>query len=192
MKYLLILFFIGILFAQELQVDGNLTVTGNIQSVTIDSLQNEVNILNGKVDSLFTLLNSIRPLRLIDHQLDLITPESGQTEVVIFDTTYSPFTFEEFVRVELNTWTNFMTGYYNTGVYLTAYFGTSGSEVNQGTLIVESDGTGGEQGYNYTPQLWWNIITDPQIIDQPLRLYIIISNGNDHRGGISKLFIWGR
>ena len=182
----------GFLISQELQVEGDLNVTGTIESITIDSLKNEINILNGNIDSLFTLYNSVKPIRLLGHQIDLIIPEDEGMEVVVFDTTFSPNIIQEFIRVELNTWTNYNTGLYNTGLYLNAYYGLSGSEESQGILRVFGPGTGGQEGYNYIPQLSWNIIVEPEFIDQPLRLYITMSNEVDHRGGISKLFIWGR
>jgi len=38
--------------AQELEVEGDLTVTGTIESVTIDSMQAEIDSLNAKINSL--------------------------------------------------------------------------------------------------------------------------------------------
>jgi len=55
MKHLLsILLICSITLTQELTVDGNLNVTGNIQNQTIDSLQQVIAELQMEIDNLFS------------------------------------------------------------------------------------------------------------------------------------------
>jgi hypothetical protein len=50
MKLLFTFFLINLSLMQELQVDGDLIVTGNINSAIIDSLQNEINNLQNQLN----------------------------------------------------------------------------------------------------------------------------------------------
>lgn len=56
MKVNYLILTLGLLWSQELQVDGDLNVTGDIQSTTIDSLISEISHLNMKIDSLLSTI----------------------------------------------------------------------------------------------------------------------------------------
>ncbi len=187
MKKLSILLFISLIWAQELQVDGDLTVTGNIQSATIASLQNEINNLYGIIDSLFSVVNTKEPIKLIAYNMDLLLPTEEGNDIIVYDTTFTSSEFEEFVRVELNVFSG-----YNQGAIFRLFFGPIGFEESQGYLS-GTDGVHSNSDFiNYNPQLWWNVPIIDGINNQQLRLYITTSNYSPYLGGISKLFIWGR
>ena len=50
MKYIYLILFCGLMNAQELQVEGDLTVSGDIHSAVIDSLQAEIENLQNLVN----------------------------------------------------------------------------------------------------------------------------------------------
>ena len=52
MKYLLPLLSLTILFSQELEVEGNLKVTGTVESATIDSLEQVIASMQAQIDAM--------------------------------------------------------------------------------------------------------------------------------------------
>ena len=52
MKYLFPILTHSLLFSQELEVEGDLKVTGTVESATIDSMQAVIDSLNAKINSL--------------------------------------------------------------------------------------------------------------------------------------------
>ena len=55
MKYLLPLLTLSLLFSQELEVEGDLKVTGTVESTTIDSLQQIIANMQAQIDSMHSL-----------------------------------------------------------------------------------------------------------------------------------------
>jgi hypothetical protein len=76
MKYILVLIIMNIAVMQELQVEGDLTVSGEINSSIIESLQNEISILNGLVDSLLNI-QSITETVFLEVEIELLTSLGG-------------------------------------------------------------------------------------------------------------------
>ena len=52
MKTLIILIFLSLLFSGELEVDGDLKVTGSVESTTIDSLKAVIADLQAQLDAM--------------------------------------------------------------------------------------------------------------------------------------------
>ena len=52
MKHILILLSFSLIFSQELEVEGDLKVTGNLEAATIDSLQHVIANLQAQIDSM--------------------------------------------------------------------------------------------------------------------------------------------
>ena len=52
MKYLLTILSISLLFSQELEVEGDLKVTGTIESTTIDSLEQVIANMQAQIDAM--------------------------------------------------------------------------------------------------------------------------------------------
>ena len=52
MKYLLPLITLSLLFSQELEVEGDLKVTGTVESTTIDSLEQVIASMQAQIDSI--------------------------------------------------------------------------------------------------------------------------------------------
>ena len=53
MKFILALIIMNIAVLQELQIEGDLTVSGDINSAVIDSLQDQITILNSVIATFF-------------------------------------------------------------------------------------------------------------------------------------------
>ena len=52
MRYLILVLMLTASFSQELEVEGDLKVTGTVESTTIDSMQAVIDSLNAKINSL--------------------------------------------------------------------------------------------------------------------------------------------
>jgi hypothetical protein len=187
MKYIYLILFCGLMTAQEFQVEGDLTVSGEIQSATTDSIRSDINELYSIIDSLYSLVNANKPIKLITYNMNMLLPTEDGWNIVVFDTTFTSNEFEEFIRVELNVFSDTIQG---AGFNL--YFGPIGFEEEQGNFHCDDTAGSNTNFDNYNPQLWWNIPIINDIGNEQIRLYITVSNQIPFNGRISKLFIWGR
>jgi hypothetical protein len=101
MKLILTILLLNISIMQELQVEGDLTVTGDIHSAVIDSLQNEISILNGLVDSL--LVNqTVVESKFVEFNIPTLESPSGEgSEFQYIDLSDLTTDLGEFNRVSL-------------------------------------------------------------------------------------------
>jgi hypothetical protein len=186
MRYLVILL-LTFTFTQELQVEGDLTVSGDINSAVIDSLHSDISNLYSIIDSLYSMVNTNKPIKLITYNMDMLIPSEEGMNIVLFDTTFTSNEFEEFVRVELNVFSGTIQG-----AVFNLFFGPIGFEEEQGSFHCDNTAGSDTNFDNYNPQLWWNIPIINGIGNEQIRLYITVSNQGNFIGRISKLFIWGR
>jgi hypothetical protein len=99
MRYFLILL-LTISFTQELQVEGDLTVSGAINSAVIDSLQNEIFILNSMIESL-SINQSVVVSEFVELDIEILVTNGGVSDQQYLD--FSNFATEigDFNRVSV-------------------------------------------------------------------------------------------
>ena len=78
MKLILALIIMNIAVMQELQIEGDLTVSGDINSAVIDSLQDQITILNSVIDSLLAI-QSVSVLEFVEFDMQILESPSGQS-----------------------------------------------------------------------------------------------------------------
>ena len=80
MKYLFPILTLSLLFSQELEVDGDLKVTGTVESATIDSLQQVIANLQAQIDVMQTNGNIVS--RLYTFNLETYTTDINMYEII--------------------------------------------------------------------------------------------------------------
>ena len=100
MKYIILILFINLAVSQELQVDGNLTVTGDINSMVIDSLQNQLTDLNLMLIELLESNNNNSGYGLIDHPQGSFYQTNQFEDSVLYETTFEPGSLEQILHIE--------------------------------------------------------------------------------------------
>ena len=80
MKYLILFTFFGLVFSQEFEVDGNLNVTGRVESATIDSLKQVIEYLQSQINSLQSASNVYQ-----FNSIDLVILNSNDPAPHVFD-----------------------------------------------------------------------------------------------------------
>ncbi len=79
MKKLSFIILISLIWSQELQVDGDLTVSGEIHSAIIDSLQNEISLLNSMIDSI--LINQSNVVsEFVELDIEILVTTGGTSD----------------------------------------------------------------------------------------------------------------
>jgi hypothetical protein len=99
MRFIFILL-ITFSFTQELQVEGDLTVSGDIHSIVIDGLQNQITILNSTIDSLL----AIQPIvvsELVELDIEILPTDGGVSETQYIDISELTSDLGEFTRVSV-------------------------------------------------------------------------------------------
>ena len=79
MKYILVLIIMNIAVMQELQVEGDLTVSGEINSAVIDSLRNEIENLQNQLNEYSGAIKT----RIIELEVSLNVDENGDMSMVV-------------------------------------------------------------------------------------------------------------
>ena len=79
MKYIFLILLLTIPFAQELQVEGDLTVSGDINSAVIDSLQAEIENLQ----NILSEYSGVVKTRIIDVEVSFNINEYGDMGMVV-------------------------------------------------------------------------------------------------------------
>jgi hypothetical protein len=79
MRYIILILFINLAIFQELQVEGDLTVSGNINSAVIDSLQAEIESLQNIVNG----FSGTPKIRTVDIEVSLNFDEHGTMIMVV-------------------------------------------------------------------------------------------------------------
>jgi hypothetical protein len=123
MRYIFILL-LTISFTQELQIEGDLTVSGDINSAIIDSLQNEISSLNGLVDSLLNV-QSVTETVFLEVEIDLLT--SGGN-------------WSEYRYINIGELTNSQNGFYK------AHFLSLSNNFEWGVLEIQCENTSNSFG----------------------------------------------
>ena len=101
MKFILALIIMNIAVLQELQIEGDLTVSGDINSAVIDSLQDQITILNSVIDSLLAV-QSVSVLELVEFDIQILESPSGQpSEYQYIDISDLTSELGEFNRISL-------------------------------------------------------------------------------------------
>jgi len=79
MRYILVLIIMNIAVMQELQVEGDLTVSGEINSAVIDSLRNEIENLQNQLNEYSGAIKT----RIIELEVSLNVDENGDMSMVV-------------------------------------------------------------------------------------------------------------
>ena len=79
MRYILVLIIMNIAVMQELQVEGDLTVSGEINSAVIDSLRNEIENLQNQLNEYSGAIKT----RIIELEGSLNVEENGEMSMVV-------------------------------------------------------------------------------------------------------------
>ena len=95
MKQLFILTLFSVAFTQELKVEGDLNVSGNILNSKIDSLEWMVNQLQAQI----SILLNYQPFKVFDIDNEYRQNDSYSGWQVIYDTIITPNFFEDFIKV---------------------------------------------------------------------------------------------
>jgi hypothetical protein len=99
MKYILVFIIMNIAVMQELQVEGDLTVSGEINSAVIDSLQNQISDLNTIIESLINQLNV--DSEIIELDIEILPTDGSVSEIQYIDIGDLTSDLGEFTRVSV-------------------------------------------------------------------------------------------
>jgi hypothetical protein len=173
MRYFLILLF-TFTFTQELQVEGDLTVSGDINSAIIDSLQNQVLELNLMLTELLESNNINSGYGLIANPQGGFYQSNQYEDSILFETTFEAGSLEQILHIEF---------YSSSTGNLRFYFGAVGSEIQIGSF--------NQYLLSSSKQFWVNYPIGEELINETTRLYIFAPGDGSGSTSISQLFIWG-
>jgi hypothetical protein len=174
---LFIILILSISFTQELQIEGDLTVSGEINSAVIDSLQNQITEINSIVANLVESVNSNYGYRLLDfnQQSQTIWGDPYVENELIYEISFEPGTVEQLLRVEFRC---------NQNGWLTVYYGIVGNETSVGSF--------GWGDFDSSNQHWVTIPIENELINETTRLTIYVTRPEAGNFTIGDLFIWGK
>ena len=184
MKYLLPLLTLSLLFSQELEVEGDLKVTGTVESATIDSMQVIIDSLALKL----TALEDSGNYRLINYQLEDVWASTENEETIVYELIIPPNTVKEFLDVKVDI----LSG--NTsGAHVYCYFGELDNEIEYGAIRGHTNMSNNSDYNTYNPQGWVVIPLNEEIVTLTTRLYLTATYQLGwYHGGVDKVFVFGK
>jgi hypothetical protein len=152
MKYIYVILFCSLMIAQEFQVEGDLTVSGDINSAVIDSLQAEIESLQNIVNG----FSGAPKIRTVDIEVSLNFDEHGTMIMVV--------PFNEVIGLANNWYKIIPIGYdLDTNV--------CGSDISVDSDYYYADGQTNVMSYGYIRHYF-----DPEDDNSSADLPIIISD----------------
>ena len=138
---------IGLVFSQEFEVDGNLRVTGSVESSTIDSLNQVITSLQTQIDTLQSASNVYQ-----FNSINLVIQDNNDPAPHVFDAI--PLSAGVPVKIYYKVYLNSAAGHDNRIIVSFSHAITSLKGVITGSTLSESQHTGADYGQSLTD---WNI-----------------------------------
>ena len=192
-----IVMFLNIVCAQETEVDGKLTVTGEID-VSGKRVTN-IGAPEEKTDAVNVNYLESKTYRLLDYTTQAKNFQDNKGVVVFHEYEIAENSISEFIRVELEAYPE---EWQRSSLYPELLIGLSeeGME-SQGLKIMGSPMIGGGSTWRwddtYNPQVWWNVVLPEEWKNQKLYIKLQLDTDWDENlrssgGRIVSIFIWGK